>query len=106
MNSVTNRCPVCRTSLWAPKGEQLGKLRCPRCAAELCFIRFSSGPAFFVCQPGQTVYDVLAELVTKDLGLYPEMIEAGFKNADSLDQVEFIMEIEEAACRYRPPEPE
>jgi hypothetical protein len=51
---------------------------------------------FFLQHPGQSQYSFLAALAAPLYGTSAEELEAGLKGADSLDLVEFVMEIEEA----------
>src|SRR5207302_7303284 len=93
---ASNRCPVCRAALWVPDHPPLGYKECPRCRGEFWVLPFSQGPAFFPRRPGESVYDLLADLAGKQLGLSPADMEAGLKSADSLDIVEMLLEVEDA----------
>jgi hypothetical protein len=90
-----NRCPLCETALWAPKTETLGSKRCPRCGAELWVLMGSAGPLFFMREPGQSKLSFLAVLAAPLYDMSLEETEAMLKGADSLDLVEFVMEIED-----------
>lgn len=90
-----NRCPLCRTALWAPDTETIGVKKCPRCGAELWVLVGSQGPVFFVREPGQTKFAFLATLVAPLYGKSLGETEATLRSADSLDLVEIILELEE-----------
>jgi hypothetical protein len=59
----------------------------------------SGGPLFFLRRGGQSKYSFLAALAAPLYGLSADELEAGLKNADGLDLVEFVMELE-AAMRF------
>jgi hypothetical protein len=86
---------VCRAALWAEVCQPLGHKRCPRCGAELWMVGFSEGPAFFPRRPGESICDLLAALAGPQLGLSASEIEAGLKDADPFDVVEFVSEVED-----------
>jgi acyl carrier protein len=65
-------------------------------------LSFADGPAFFVRQPNQSLAEFLDALTGDQPGLSAKEIEAVLKGADSLDLVEFVMEVEEAV-RLQPP---
>lgn len=88
-----NRCPLCGAALWAPDAENIATKKCPRCGAELWVLR---GSLFFLRQPGQDKYSFLGTLPGPLAGASAAEIEAFLKGADSLDWVEFVMEIEDA----------
>jgi hypothetical protein len=90
-----NHCPLCEAALWAPDTEALGSKRCPRCGAELWVLVGSDGPVFFPRKPDQSKFSFLAELAAPLYDLSKEEVEAMLKRADSLDLVEFVMEIED-----------
>jgi hypothetical protein len=93
-----NRCPLCFAALWAPPSEPLGHKRCPRCGADLWVV----GQWFFLRKSGQSLFELLAELVGHQwLDVAGRALSAGdfermLKNADSLDVVELVMELEES----------
>lgn|SRR5262245_46502441 len=89
------RCPVCRAALWAPDNETIGSKRCPRCGAELWVFSVAGVPVFFLRQPGQTKLGFLATLAAPFHGVSVTQMEATLKDADSLDLVEIVMELEE-----------
>lgn len=90
-------CPVCGAALWAPASPPFAAARCPRWGAELWAVVFSSGPCFFVRQPGQSLADFVTALAEAYLG--PEAGDGppALASMDSLDAVELIMELEVAA---------
>jgi hypothetical protein len=94
-----NGCPVCRAVLWVEDCQPFGDKQCPRCGAELWVLDFSDGPAFFPRRPGESVYDLLAALVGGQLGSSGRELEAALKDADDLDVVEILYEVEEVVRR-------
>jgi len=98
MTGKRNRCPFCHAALWVPDSQPLGSKRCPRCGADLWVV----GQWFFLRKSGQSLYDLLAELVGQqwlDVAGRPlsaRDFERMLKNADSLDVVELVMELEES----------
>jgi hypothetical protein len=86
-----NRCPLCRTALWAPDTELIGTKECPRCGAELWVLVGSYGPAFSIRQPGQSKASFLAALA----GVSAKEMERTLRGADDLDLVELVTEIED-----------
>jgi hypothetical protein len=101
LSGACGRCPVCAAALWAPDPGPTGEGRCPRCGAELWALPLASGPTFFVRRPGQTFHEVLAAWASPRLGVPAEEIEWTLRSADSLDIVEFVMEVENAAWPRR-----
>jgi hypothetical protein len=99
---ASNRCPVCAAALWAPARPPLDQKQCPRCDAELWVMVLSEGAMFFPRRPGESHYDFVARLVGPRLGLSGGDVEAAFKDADSLDLVELVLEIEEKMRSGRP----
>jgi hypothetical protein len=91
-----NRCAVCRAALAAPDIETLGPKTCPRCGAELWALIGSDGPLFFLRRPDESEFGFFASLAGPLYGTSAEQIEAVLRNADHLDLVELIMEVEEA----------
>src|SRR5687767_7527850 len=87
-----NRCPLCRAALWAPAGEAIGSRDCPRCGAALWVLVGAAGPMFFVRQAGQSKAGFLAALAGPSSEAEMEQV---LRNADSLDLVELVMDIEE-----------
>jgi hypothetical protein len=57
----------------------------------------ASGPTFFVQRPGETIYDLLVELGRSRHGFTATELERTLRDADALDVVEFLLEIEDAA---------
>jgi hypothetical protein len=90
-----NRCPVCRAALWADAAEVMAPRQCPRCGAELWVLVGAKEPLFFVRQPGQSPHRFLAGLAAPFGGTPVEQLEAVLKSMDSLDLVEFVMEVED-----------
>lgn len=88
-------CPVCRVALWAPASELIGRLRCPRCSADLWVLALSRGPVFFPGRPGESLADLLIALDPTVSSAAAEL-EAALRGADQLDVVEVLWEVEEA----------
>lgn len=86
-----NHCPVCRAALWAPDDEPIGQQSCPRCGADLWVLVGAGAPMLFPRRPDESASDFLAPLCDVSV----ERMEAFLKNADDLDLVEFVMEVEE-----------
>ncbi len=94
-----NRCPFCRTPLWAGASERWILKPCPRCGAELWVVGFSAGAMFFMRQPGQSLHDFvasLAALVCPKFGVTGREVKAELGRMDSLDLLDFVFQVEEA----------
>jgi hypothetical protein len=91
-----NRCPLCGAALWAPH-EAISSRECPRCGAELWALLVSGGPLFFLRKPDQTKYSFLASLS----GVSADQMEKMLKQADSLDLVEIVMDLEDGLKDHR-----
>src|SRR5438105_4724892 len=91
-----NRCPVCRTAIWAPDAETIGCKKCPRCGAELWAVMGSDAPLFFLRQAGESKYRFLAALAGPLYGVSTDEMEVTLQHCDSLGLVEVILEVEEA----------
>jgi len=89
------RCPVCRATLPVPTSA-CGEAKCPRCNCRLYHLTFASGPTFFVRCRGETIYDLLADLTDSRQGFSAADLERTFRDADSLDVAEFLLELEGA----------
>ncbi len=74
----------------------IGRPHCPRCGADLWVVGFSGASVFFPRRPDQPLADFLAVLAGPRLGLSAEQIAVALRDADSLDLVELVMEVEEA----------
>src|SRR5262245_34689816 len=94
--TADNRRPVCRTALWAPAAEPVGRKTCPRCGADLWTLGGPENPLFFPRRPGETERGFLAALAGAVYGTPAEEMEAALQDADSLDLVEIVLEVEEA----------
>ena len=77
---LTNQCAACGTSLAAAHEHLWGRMKCPRCGADLWFLQDSNVSYFVVRNPRHPVANIL------------DNPSAGL---DSLDAVELIMGIEE-----------
>jgi hypothetical protein len=88
-------CPVCRATLPVPK-DVCGQSRCPRCSCWLWHLNLSSGSTFFVQRAGESIYDLLAEVVGARHGLTAADLERTLREADSLDVAELLAELENA----------
>ncbi len=103
-----NRCPFCRTSLWAPASERWSRKRCPRCGADLWVVAFSDLAVFFVRQSGETLHEFFASLARlvwpEEDGLSESELKAALSSADSLDLLDLMFRVEEA-IHCQQPEP-
>jgi hypothetical protein len=90
-----NRCPLCRAALWAPGASAVESKTCPRCGAELWALVGSEGPMFFLRQKDQSRHSFLAALAGSLSGIAAEEMEVILRDADSLDLVEVVLEIED-----------
>jgi hypothetical protein len=70
-------------------------MTCPRCDAELWALAGSGSPTFYIRHPGQSLASFLAALAGPSDGLSAREMEEVLKQADSLDLVELVMEIED-----------
>jgi hypothetical protein len=75
--------------------QSIGDKQCPRCGAELWVLDFSDGPAFFPRRPGESLYDLLADLAGRELEFSAREIEVGLEDFDELDVVEFLWDVEQ-----------
>ena len=91
-------CPSCRTVLPAP-ATFYGGSQCPQCDAQLWYLGFASGPTFFVRRAGESVYELMVSLANHGYGFTAEDLEGILKDADSLDVVELLAELESNAIR-------
>lgn len=57
-----------------------------------------TGPTFFVRRPGETLYDLLADLGGSRHGLTATELERTLRDADALDVAEFLLTIEDDAA--------
>ena len=96
MTGKRNRCPFCHAALWMPDSQPLGSKRCPRCGADLWVV----GQWFFLRKSGQSLYELLAELVGQQFGEVAGRsaadVQKMLQSLDSLDVVELVMEREES----------
>src|SRR5947208_10291664 len=90
-----NHCPVCRATLPAPPSNY-GETHCPRCDSQLWHLGLPSGPAFFVRRAGERIYDLMASLADSRDGFTAEHLEAILSDADPLDVVELLTELEDS----------
>jgi hypothetical protein len=90
-------CPACRTALAAAPSEPIAERRCPRCEAGLWVLALPSGPRFFVRRPDQSAAEFLAALAGPKLGATARDIASFLRDADPLDMVEFLEELEAAS---------
>ncbi len=93
---ATRRCPVCDAALWAPDFPAIGSKKCPRCGADLWVLAGAEGRWFAVRQPGQSAHAFLANLAATVLGASADEMEKVLRQADSLELVEIVMDLEDA----------
>ena len=89
-------CPVCQSALAAAPSEPIAERQCPRCEAALCALALPSAPTFFLRRPGQSTEEFLVELADPALGMSKPDITSLMLNADSLDLLEFLAELDES----------
>jgi hypothetical protein len=87
-------CPLCRTGLAAESPDPVAERRCPRCEADLWVLAMPSGPVFFVRRSGQSAAEFIAMLAGPTLGASAAGIASFLRDADGLDLVEFMAELE------------
>ena len=90
------RCPVCQAALAAPGVRVIDPVKCPRCQAELWVIVGAGAPIFLCRKPGQSANSFLAAVAAPSQGMSPAEIERLLEGCDSLDYLEFVIEVEEA----------
>jgi hypothetical protein len=95
-------CPFCRAVLAADDDELIAQQQCPRCGTPLWRLALPSGCVFYVRRPGQSVEEFLAELLGPRLGISRDEIASLLRDADSLDRVEFVLELDDVAGLHRP----
>ena len=86
-------CPLCRAVL-PPPTTLYGERECPQCNAQLWHLGFGSGPTFFVRRADESIYDLMVSLANPRHGFTAEDLEGILKDADSLDVVELLAELE------------
>jgi hypothetical protein len=88
---------VCGSVLSAPTEQLSGEAQCPRCQARLWFVNFpTAGTRFALRRDESTIWPVLAEAVKARDPELAQMLTGGLKDADSLDTVELMMNVDEA----------
>jgi hypothetical protein len=92
-----HHCPVCRTALAAMPYEPIAEERCPRCEAALWALGFPSGAIFFVRRPGHSAAEFIVALAGPRLGASEADVASFLRQADRLDMVEFMSELEAAS---------
>ena len=86
-------CSVCRAALSAPIAAY-GHTHCPRCNGQLWHLALPSGTTFFARHAGESIYDLMASLSDSRHGFTAADLEATLRNADSVDVVEFLAQLE------------
>ncbi len=92
---LLEHCPVCRTTLAMPTGTY-GETHCPRCSGQLWHLALTSGQTFFVRRSGESIYELMAGLADSRHGLTAKHLEAILRDADPLEVVELLTELEDA----------
>jgi len=87
------RCPVCRAMLPVPTSTY-GETHCPRCSGQLWHLALASGQTFFVRRPGESIYELMTDLAESRPGFTAEHLEAILRDADPLEVVELLTELE------------
>lgn len=90
-------CPMCMAALSMDRDVPFEMTQCPRCSVTLWAFAFTHGPMFFVRRPSDRLGDFLFSfgLSCSDQASSPDDIELIFANADSVDLVELILDVEE-----------
>jgi acyl carrier protein len=94
-----NLCPVCDKSICIESSRPPGDAPCPNCGTLLWFFETSAGMRFHESNAVAPLRDRIVEIIGKRLGVSKEQAAtSSFKDlrTDSLDAVEFIMELEES----------
>lgn len=73
-----------------------GESSCPRCSARLWHLCLPCAPRFLVCQPGESIYQAMASLAGSRRGFSAKELEANLKEADQLDVLELLADLETA----------
>jgi hypothetical protein len=87
-------CPVCRATLAMPISPY-GETCCHRCSGQLWHLALASGQTFFVRRCGENIYELMAGLADPRPGFTAEHLEAILRDADPLDIVELLKELED-----------
>jgi hypothetical protein len=92
-------CPVCQAAL-AGSTAPYESTHCPRCQAQLWCLVSASGAMFFPRHAEETIYELLTTLLRDQ---YPYLDsaewEAVMRDADALDWVELLGDVDQRAPR-------
>src|SRR5688572_24996039 len=93
-----DRCPLCLALLSADQSKPFGQTHCPRCQTPLWFLHFPTHGTRFAPRTAEPLDNLLLGWLGPDHKhlihalLHPDTI-----HADSLDQVEMLLQPEEAS---------
>jgi hypothetical protein len=95
-----NHCPVCNADVSVDPSSIFGDAPCPVCGNLLWFVRSNTGRLLFERESTESLREAVVRLIAEQLGVDPKRIESDRAllnniNADSLDIVELVMELEE-----------
>lgn len=95
-----NACPICGEAVHEPP-EWYGEVECPHCGTRLWHIRWGAGVRFYVADRSEHARQRLLQRLAEHLGVEAGRLDPQMKaireqfEADSLDIVELVMELEE-----------
>jgi acyl carrier protein len=97
---VPNRCPICGTSICVEPSHPTGDAPCPNCGTLLWFFHTSAGMRFYESKAVAPIRDKVVQIICDNLGVNIEQVTSKTSfledvEADSLDVVELVMELEE-----------
>ena len=95
-----NRCPICAAAIHVEPSNPPGDAPCPNCGTLLWFSKTPDGLWFYDEETARPIRRRILDLICDNLGVNKEQLTydlsfAEVPGVDSLDLVEFIMEIEE-----------
>jgi acyl carrier protein len=95
-----NHCPVCDADVCIDPSPLFGDATCPRCGSLLWFLNVESHARVFDRYRSNTIRDRVIQIIAEQLGVDAAKINERTSlvndlDADSLDLVELVMELEE-----------
>lgn len=93
-DGAIDHCPACGTALPTPTA-LYGETHCPRCDGQLWHLALPSGPTFFVRRPGESIYDLMADVADSRHRLNAKNLEASLRQADAIDLAELFAQLED-----------
>ncbi len=103
-----NRCPVCDANVCIDPSPLFGDATCPRCGSLLWFLNVQPHSHVFERSRSVSVRGRVIAVVAEQLGVDPDRIAENTSfaddfDADSLDTIELVMELEEEFDLQGPP---